>query len=219
MKLSDSQRNALARAVEAYEQEAGNVLSYLQDRGLGVEEVARFRLGYVDRAMPGHEQMTGRLAIPFLTPAGPVDIRFRCVKDHDCKLEGCPKYLGLPGRQTPLFNVAAVRTPGKVIGITEGELDAVVLDSNVMPAVGVPGAEAWKDHYGRVLADFDQVLVFCDGDQAGRGLGRTVAREIPGAVPIHLPDGEDVNSMFLKEGADGLRARAGLQPVTERSAA
>lgn len=187
------------------------VLPYLAARGLDAARAAQFRLGFVADERPGFEQMRGRLSIPFLTPAGPVDVRFRCVRDHDCKEAGCPKYLGLPGRETPLFNVMALQSAGDVIAVTEGELDAVTLQAHAgLPAVGVPGAEAWKPHYGRCLADYEKVLVFCDGDKAGRSLGRTVVREIPSATVINLPEGEDVNSMFLKEGPDGLLRRAGL---------
>jgi len=36
-----------------------------------------FHLGVVVDPLPGHEQFLGRVAIPYVTPSGVVDIRFR----------------------------------------------------------------------------------------------------------------------------------------------
>lgn len=209
MRLSSSQKASLLQAAKTYYAEVGQVKGYLAARGLDDEAVERHRLGYVADPLPGHESMAGRLAIPFLTPAGVADIRFRCVADHVCKEVGCPKYMGLPGRPTPMYNVLALHSNSPKIGVTEGELDAVAATRYVIPSVGIPGAEAWKPHYARCLADFD-VIVFCDGDKAGRQLGRTIVREIPSATIVNLPDGDDVNSTIQRDGPDGLRRKAGV---------
>ena len=205
VKLSASLRSSLERAVHRYEQNVDRAAEYLVGRGLDAEVAATYRLGYVTEPEPGHDQYTGRLSIPYLSPAGVVGLRFRALDDSE------PKYLGLPGAQTGIYNADALHNPSNIIGITEGEFDSVVLTSKCgIPAVGIPGAQSWKPHYARCLQDYERVLVFCDGDKPGRELGKTVAREIPGAVVIHLPDGEDVNSVYLKEGPQWLRKRAGL---------
>jgi DNA primase len=213
VKLSAAQRNSLEAAAKNYYGSVAKIKDYLEGRGLDGETCAMYRLGYVENPERGHEQFRGRLAIPYLTPAGVVDIRFRRVDDHNGpRSEGPPKYLGLDGIKTGMFGVLAVQhATGDTIAITEGEIDAIVLTAKCgIPAVGVPGAQGWKPHYGRCLQDFDNVLVFCDGDKPGREFGKAVAREIRGATTIHLPDGEDVNSIYLSEGADYLRKKAGL---------
>lgn len=206
MKLSASQRESLERATANYYSSVVLAQEYLEGRGLDGATVAMYRLGYVETPEVGHEQFVGRLAIPYLTPAGVVDIRFR-----DLSGESKAKYLGLDGVKTGMFGVMALTLDSDAIAITEGELDAVTLTARCgIPAVGIPGAQGWKPHYGKCLQDFERVYVFCDGDKTGRDFGKTVAREIRYATTIHLPEGEDVNSMYVKEGAEALRVRVGL---------
>lgn len=212
MKLSNAQRSSLEQAVSSYYANVATIADYLQGRGLDGATAAMYRLGYVETPEVGHEQMQGRLAIPYLTPAGVVDIRFRRIEDHGGpRSEGPPKYLGLDGIKTGMFGVNALQHDTDTIAITEGELDAITLTARCgISAVGVPGAQGWKPHYARCLQDFEHVLVFCDGDKTGREFGKKVAREIRGATTIHLPEGEDVNSIFVRDGADAIRERAGL---------
>ena len=44
------------------------------------------------------------------------------------------------------------------------------------------------------------MFVFADGDQPGTEFARSLARELPVTI-VQLPDGQDVNSMFVQEGA------------------
>jgi DNA primase len=155
------------------------------------------RLGVVIDPLPGHEQFRGRLAIPYITRSGVVDIRFRALGHEE------PKYLGLPGAKTHMYNVRAVMEAENSIAICEGEIDTMVLHYKVgIPAIGVPGANAWKKHYRRMLQDFDTIYVFADGDQPGQDFARSLAREMQGVVTLTLPEGEDVNSIFLQHGKE-----------------
>lgn len=146
---------------------------------------------------PGHEAYAGRLAIPFITKSGVVDIRFRSLNPA---VE--PKYMGLTGAETKMYNVLDVEQAGNFIAVCEGEIDTITLSRCVgIPAVGVTGANAWKPHYTRLLADFERVFIFADGDQPGRDFANSLTRELP-VTTIQLPDGQDVNSMFAEHGAD-----------------
>ena len=63
-----------------------------------------------------------------------------------------PKYMGLPGTHTRLYNVLALQQAGDFIAVCEGEIDAITLHYKCgVPAVGVPGANSWKPHYTRLL--------------------------------------------------------------------
>lgn len=205
MKLSTSQRRYLEAATEKYEAYVDHAAEYLDARGIPLEAARMFRLGVVAEPLVGDEDMTGRLAIPFITMSGVVDLRFRALGDQT------PKYLSKPNATTHLFNVGALLQETDTIAVCEGELDTVVMHSLVgVPAVGVPGANNWRDHYRLLLEDFEHVIVMCDGDQAGKDFGRKVAGEVDGAVIVHLPDGMDVNELYLDEGAAGVRKRIGL---------
>ena len=61
-----------------------------------------------------------------------------------------------------------------------------------------------------MFEDYDRVLVMCDGDQAGRDFGKKLAGEIDGATIINLPEGSDVNDIYMAEGSDGIKERIGL---------
>lgn len=197
MRLSIAQKTSLGKAAKQYAQNIHLAQDYLDARGLSSAIARRAGLGVVHDPIAGHDGMSGRLSIPYITNTGVVDIRFRSLDGSD------PKYLGLPGAKTHMFNVRAVAEADDYIAVCEGELDAITLHYAVnIPAVGVPGASNWKTHYRRLLQDFEKVFVFADGDKAGHDFARHLAREVQGVVIINMPDGEDVNSMYLKEGSE-----------------
>jgi DNA primase len=163
------------------------------------------RLGVVVDPEAGHEQYQGRLAIPYITKTGVVDIRFRSLNPA---VE--PKYMGMAGAETKMYNVLDIEVAGDWIGVCEGELDTITMSKCVgIPCVGVPGANSWKKHYTRLLADFERVFIFADGDQPGKEFANGLAKELPVTV-VSMPDGEDVNSCFVKYGADYIRDKMGL---------
>ena len=205
--LSDAQRRSFEQAASIYQADlAGdtNAQAYLTKRGLGPAALDTFRLGVVRRPLPEHEGYRGRLAIPYLTPAGVVNLRFRCLKAHDCGAVNCPKYLSLPDAGTNLYNVLDLKKDSPFICIAEGEIDTISLSLAGLPAVGVPGVDAWQKHFGRCLEDFDVVYVFGDGDKAGSKFSSFLAREAK-ARPIRMPNGHDANSLYVQGGADALQ--------------
>jgi DNA primase len=154
-------------------------------------------LGVVVEPVSGHEKFRGRLSIPYITPAGVVDLRFRSLGHEE------PKYMGLPGARTGMYNVRGLWEAKDTIAVCEGEIDALTLHFKVgVPAVGAPGANSWKPHYTRLLQDYDVIFVFADGDQPGRDFAKNVTKELRGVVSLEMPEGEDVNSMYLKYGAE-----------------
>lgn len=199
--LSESQRRSLELAAQSYEAAVDQAAEYLQARGIEAATARTYRLGYVAEG-----EYAGRLAIPYITADGSVvDIRFRAVNPGDS-----PKYLSRPGSKSHLFSVSALLADGDTIYITEGEIDAITLNQCGLNAVGVPGASNWQEHWKRLFDDYDHVIVVCDGDQAGRDFGKKVAEKIDGATAVHLPDGEDVNSLYVQHGEAVLRAKVGM---------
>jgi len=202
MKQSVSQKELLTRATEKYSASIHLAEDYLKLRGIPLEVARLARLGVVEEPDVGHEAFKGRLSIPYVTKSGVVDLRFRSLNPA---VE--PKYMGLTGADTRMYNVLDVEKAGDWIGVCEGELDTLTLSACVgIPCVGVPGANSWKKHYTRLLADFERVFVFADGDQPGREFASSLARELPVTI-VNMPDGEDVNSIFVAEGADFLRSK------------
>lgn len=206
MKQKDLQRELLGQASKKYSQNIYRAEDYLRSRGITIEVARLARLGVVEEPEVGHEMYQGRLSIPYVTKSGVVDLRFRSLNPA---VE--PKYMGLTGADTKMYNVLDIERAGDYIGICEGELDTITLSSCVgIPCIGVPGANSWKKHYSRLLADFERVYVFADGDQPGKEFATSLSRELPVTI-VNFPDGEDVNSYYIKYGAESVREKAGLK--------
>ena len=202
MKLTYSQKKHLQEAVEKYNQNLSLAEDYLLQRGLTLKDGNRYLLGVVTDPLPGHELYKDRLVIPYITRTGIVDIRFRSMDGTE------PKYLGLPGASTHLFNVSALFRADDWIAVCEGEIDTITLDSKVgFPTIGVPGANNWKKHYYKLLADFEKIVIFADGDQAGQDFARQLAKELGTVTIISMPEGEDVNSIYVQKGADYFKSK------------
>ena len=156
----------------------------------------------MEHPLPGHESYAGRLAIPYTTPSGVVDIRFRTMVDSD------PKYMGMPGAKTTMFNAQAVLTANKYICVTEGEIDCITLEAKSNhPAIGIPGANNWKPYYAKILDDFEVVIILADGDAPGLEFGKKIGRELGNVNIVQMPEGHDVNSIILKEGIEFINER------------
>jgi hypothetical protein len=150
-----------------------------------MDSILRYRLGWVSNPLPEHEMMRGRLCIPYLKKSGIVALKFRCIQGHKCKDFGHVKYLS-DGSQW-LYNTFALDLPGDTIGVCEGEIDAITLNSIGVHAVGIPGVESWKGH-----------------------LARQIQESIPRARIIPLPEMSDVNSTFVDLGGEYLKELAGV---------
>jgi len=205
MKQSILQKELLGKAAAGYAENIYQAEDYLRSRGIPLEVARLASLGVVAEPETGHEAFKGRLSIPYITKTGVVDLRFRSLNPA---VE--PKYMGMTGAETKMYNVLDVERASDFIGVCEGELDTLTLSACIgIPCVGVPGANSWKKHYTRLLADFERVFVFADGDQPGTEFVRSLARELPVTI-IQLPDGHDVNSMFVQEGVEYFNQKMGV---------
>jgi DNA primase len=208
LQQSNSQKNWLGALAQRYHDSlTPEVRSYLESRGLDKTVVDGSLLGFVVTPDPIHSQYEGRLSIPFITPTGVVYMRFRCIEElfypehKDCSDYSHGKYEGVSGSGTHLFNVSSLHVADSVVGVCEGELDALAASHNGLASVGVPGANNWKPYYYRLFDDFERVLILGDGDSAGYEFTTKLAGNMPNAIPCPMPKGEDVSSFIVKNGA------------------
>ncbi len=154
MKQSILQKELLGKATESYGANIYQAEDYLKNRGIPVEIARLAQLGVVEEPEVGHEAYKGRLSIPYITKTGVVDLRFRAL--HPA-IE--PKYMGLTGAETRMYNVLDIEKATNFIGVCEGELDTITMSMCIgIPCIGVPGANSWKKHYTRLLADFESLI-------------------------------------------------------------
>lgn len=187
---------------------AGTTTEYLRSHEVDIHLADEYVIGLV----PHGERNAGRLAIPYLTRAGVKAFKFRCLADHSCGEAECPKYI-LEG-DVRIYNPIAFTTAGNIIGISEGEIDAAVATAHILPTVGFPGASMWaanKAVWRFALRDYDDIIVFADGDKPGVDYARSLVSDLGAkAYLVRCDPTMDVASMVAAGLADELRERAGL---------
>lgn len=200
--ISTARRAALTSQAEGYERNLGMAEDYLLARGISLEAAQMFRLGF-----DADGQYKGRLAVPYWTPAGVVNMKFRCIAPHDCKAAGShKKYLFLPALGQHLYNAQVLVGTSDTVVVTEGELDAICVQAYCgVPAVAYPGTESWNAHrhWRYCFEGIAEVVVVADGDDAGQGAAKKVADSIGMAARVvHLPAGFDSNQYTHERGAN-----------------
>jgi len=213
---SSEQMKSLLVAANRYAQAiTPETLAYLNGRGISEEVAALYSLGTVTDPIPGHEYQAGWLSIPYITALGLcVGFKFRRLD------EGKPKYGSPLGQKAHLYNVADVCKLASRIVVCEGELDTVIVSGVLgMPAVGVPGVAAWKDHFGKLLSGYDVVYIVGDNDvkedgtNPGAEFSRRVAGEVINGTIVQLPPNMDITDYYLANGADATKHLLGVPNV------
>jgi DNA primase len=204
-------RRSLEQQIVKYHSQVGEAAAYLTSRGINAQAIEKFQLGYTGNT--DNYSTRNRLAIPYLTPAGPWHVKYRCISTHDCKTEKCKKYTYEGGQQQHMFNASVLLDAERVV-LVEGELDAVSVSQCGVPAVAYPGAQTFRanKHWRYCFDSCDEIIIVADGDppdDKGLGVGEReaneVARSLRDSVPgdvhvIVLPDGEDSNSFINEHG-------------------
>ncbi len=209
--LSKEQRRFLETTAAQYAEHLDDAADWLAGRAISLDHARYEGLGVVRNPPALHESYEGRLAIPYITEFGVVNMSFRCLRDHSCKQEGCVKYLKLKGAESDLYGVRAFDDARDWVGVCEGELDSLILRQIGIPAVSNPGAKNWKSHWPNVFEDFSRVYIFADADSAGEGMFEKfqdgLAKTSAAVIKVRLPKGEDVNSTYQKYGAEAILKR------------
>lgn len=129
---------------------------------------------------------------------------FRLAKDPDDKTDS-PKMLSPAGAPVELYGWERVRAKPCRIVICEGEFDRLVLETQgFAAATSTGGAGVFRAQWAEAFAPIPEVFVCFDRDQAGRTGARRVARFIPQARIVELPEevdeGGDVTDFFVRLG-------------------
>lgn len=164
---------------------------FLEARGLTEVTVRRFGLSY--------DQGRGAIAIPYRDGGG--TLRYtRCRYLPPSRT----KYHTPAGTHSIPYNVIDSRKD--VVYVTEGEFDALILKQLHLDAIGIPGAHAFKPYWKWLLAGAERVVLVYDGDEEGRQGARRVAGMVDPLVEscavIDLPEGSDINSLYLEDRAE-----------------
>lgn len=204
--LSKERRTSLTLKSERYAANLDGAAPYLTSRGITKEAAQLFQLGCV----PEGQENAGRLAIPYVTPAGVVAIKYRCtdLSHNDHKSGRCPKYLAESGGSVHLYNAQALIGEADAVVLTEGELDAISVQAFAgLRAVAYPGVDTWKkqEHWKYCFDGVGEVIILADGDEVGRKAAESVRvdlNRVDFLQPrvVQMPDGMDANSYINQLG-------------------
>ena len=205
---SNAQSKLLLEAAQRYAQQISpEALVALSERGISEEVAALYMLGTVTDPINEHELHNGWLSIPYITAMGYcVGFKFRRLDD------GKPKYGSPTGQKAHLYNVTDITIMSRHIVVCEGELDTVIVSGMLgIPAVGVPGVQAWKPHFAKLFSGYDTVYIVGDNDvkedgsNPGADFSKRVHQELLNGTIITLPPNMDINDYYLAYGAEATK--------------
>lgn len=199
---SNDTKALLEKATAEYQSQLPGSLGerYLTARGITKEAVRSFRLGFLERPLPEDRHLRNRISIPYITAGGIVGIKYRSISDLD------PKYKSNVGFESKrIFNPMALNSKHRKVYVCEGEIDCITLVQIGLPAVAIPGVSNWDRRASRAFRN-RRVIVAADGDDVGQGLefAKTVTTDCEDSGYVLL-EGNDVNSLFLSDGAERLK--------------
>jgi len=165
-----------------------------------------------------------RIAIPIFDREGNLAF-LKLAKDPADARHG-PKMITPAGFSAELYGWERVRTKPCRIVICEGEFDRLVLETRGFAAVtSTGGAGVFRAEWAEAFRDIPEVFLCFDRDDAGRRGALRVARLIPNARIVELPEkvgaGGDVTDYFVRlrhtrEDFEKLLAAARPAPEPER---
>ena len=155
----------------------------------------------------------GGIEIPYLTREGEQHaVRYRLA------LEGDNRFRWRQGDTPILYGLWRLGewTGSDTLYLCEGETDTLTLWHAGLPALGIPGATAWKPEWWRNLWAFRRIVIIPDADDAGGQLVEKLALSCPLELTervqvLQLPNGvKDANELWQREGANAERFRNAL---------
>jgi DNA primase len=169
------------------------IREYLHGRGIPDEVINRRLIGWSGV----------RITIPVFNRKG-VCAGFRFAKDPEDQSDTA-KMVSTRGSSVELYGWEVLRLRPQRVIICEGELDRLVLEANGFDAMtSTGGAGTFRSEWAHEFEAIPEVYVCFDRDNAGRAGALRVARMIPHAKIIKLPEevgeGGDVTDFFVRLG-------------------
>lgn len=216
--LDDGALKLLTAAAQVYHTSLllnPKMLNYVTGRGITLETIRRYRLGYATGENLGKyfrfrgwdlqlakelslinergEFFRQRIILPEWRQGRAVYLTGRKTVEYQ-KI----KYLGLPGAPKPLYGLELVQEVHEVY-VVEGGFDMLTLLQWGYPAVALLGSHL-KEEWVEELAIAKRIFIVTDSDQAGRAAARQLARVFNkrAIVVPPLPHAKDVNELAMQ---------------------
>jgi putative DNA primase/helicase len=140
-----------------------NLTAYAEAKGLPLEYLKK--LGLSDRKYQG----SPAVRIPYRDEKGEeVSVRFRIALEKS--EEGDERFKWRTGSKAMLYGLwrlEQIRKAGWVV-LVEGESDTQALWFHGIPALGIPGADTWKERWAEHLEGIKKIYVVIEPDEGGQ---------------------------------------------------
>jgi DNA primase len=172
--------------------------TYLAERGVDPETARHFGIGY----NRGKGSMAGRVVVPIHDENGLlVAYAGRSVDQTDPKSRFPPRFR----KALVLFNLHRAAVEGKSVIVVEGFFDCLKVHKAGLPGVvALMGCSLSLRQEALLCEHFQDVILFLDGDTAGRAAGAAIAQRLVSKVSTRLieaPAGSQPDQL----GADKIR--------------
>lgn len=110
------------------------------------------------------------------------------------------EWQGSGGRAYPfgLQRLKEIKQIGRVL-IVEGETDVLACAAGHIPAIGIPGANMWREEYRRYFEGIE-VAIWQEPGDAGRGFVDSIGIDLPLAKILRHPRAKDPAELWLLSG-------------------
>ena len=213
---------------------SAEALMYLQaERGLSIETIRRFKLGFnPDWMKTGFRDERGvvkaalGIVIPWIAAGQVWAVRIRTPQGSladwlDCKPHtDLPKYTSIRGsRQSAgLFNADSI-ADGQPLLMVEGEFDAILAQQDLgIPTVTRGSSGDHKHIKTRWLEQIkraENILSLLDNDSAGRRATEHLKTQLGQITRLTLPSGKDISEYLIEQQGDAQMLIEQCQSATE----
>ena len=178
--------------LEASSQKTGCKLSeYGEAKKLPIEFL--MELGLSEKIYLKHPAVR----IPYFNEGGEeVSVRFRL------SMDGAHRFRWKKGSKPLLYGLWKLKEfKGKdYIVLVEGETDAQTLWYHGIPALGIPGANVWREEWAEYLEEFEKIYVVIEPDPGGEAIKRWIRRsQIRSRVWIVILPAKDASALHLSD--------------------
>jgi DNA primase len=144
----------------------GNARSYLESRGISVESMKHFGLGY--------SPAMNMIVTPVHSPDGiPIGIVGRSIEGKTFK-----NSTNLPKSKT-LFNIHRAKKIGDQVIVCESNFDAIRIHQAGFPnVVATLGGFLSNEQQSLLNRHFNKIIIMTDADEAGRELGKSISGKL-----------------------------------------
>src|SRR5712692_722007 len=180
-------------ALHYHRQLPDRIRHYLNSRGIPDDLIHRHILGWSEQ----------RITIPISNRDREIAF-FKLARDPE-DVSSSAKMYATPGSTIELYGWEILSASPRRVVICEGEFDRLVLETQGFDAVtSTGGAGSWRSEWSSALSEIPEVFICYDRDEAGESGALRVARKIPNARIVKLPDevgdGGDVTDFFVRLG-------------------